>query len=137
LPEALKLLRASLSSSVVAHPEGRRPFSISIPLILSSEEAFLILWRISFNPGAAVTVIFIRSIPAYGLLLPLSGIGTPAFRTSIEFSDIDAGFSPDIIIVLRVAISTTKKRKEVIIIPVIVASVYLRKFLIINIELIK
>jgi hypothetical protein len=77
------------------------------------------------------------SNPAYGLVLPWSGIADPAFRTSIEFSDIEAGFSPEIIIVLRLASSMTKKRKDTIIIPVIVASVYFRKLFISIIALIK
>jgi hypothetical protein len=61
----------------------------------------------------------------------------PAFSTRIEFSEIAAGLSPDIAIVLMVASSIIKKRIEMIIIPVIVASVYFRKSFILEIALIK
>ncbi len=79
-----------------------------------------------------MTVIFIISIPEYGFLLPLSGMLTPAFSTSTELSVIDVVLSPDTIITLRLASITTMKRMDTIIIPVIVARTYFRKFFILS-----
>jgi hypothetical protein len=54
----------------------------------------------------------------------------PALRTRIDFSLIETDLSPDAMRALRLAIRTIRKRNEVIIIPVMVAKVYLRKFFI-------
>jgi hypothetical protein len=106
---------------VVAHPEGRGPFSMSIPFIFLSEEAFFMLSRISFNPAIGDRHIY--NISQQRILLPLSGMGMPVFRTSIEFSGTEAGFSPEATIALKPDIKITKKSMEASIIPVIVASV--------------
>jgi hypothetical protein len=54
----------------------------------------------------------------------------PVFRTRIEFSLMETGLSPDATRALRLASIMIKKRIEAIIIPVMVARVYLRKFFI-------
>jgi hypothetical protein len=77
-----------------------------------------------------VSVQLSRSIPESGFSFPLSGIGTPAFRTRIELLLIVTGLLPDETIALKLASITTKNRMDAIIIPVIVARVYLRKLLI-------
>ena len=65
-PLSLNFSRAFLISSVVAHPEGISPFSISMPFILLSRAALSMFCRISFNPGEGENVLFIKSIPAKG-----------------------------------------------------------------------
>jgi hypothetical protein len=103
-----------------------------MPLILLSVSAFSIFCNISFKPGDGAKVKLKRSIPARGFSFPLSGISTPAFRTRIEFSLIEAGLSPEATRALILASKTIKKRIEVIMIPVIVARVYLRKVFILK-----
>jgi hypothetical protein len=67
--------------------------------------------------------MFIKSNPAKGLGLVLSGIITPAFITSTELLVIETGLSPVATITLRLEIKTMKNSSEASIIPVIVASV--------------
>ena len=70
-----------------------------------------------------MNVILIISNPAHGLRLPLSGIGMPVLSTSTVLSVKATGLSPDAIMALRKASDIMKKRIEVKIMPVIVASV--------------
>jgi hypothetical protein len=57
----------------------------------------------------------------------------PALRTSTELSLIETGLFPEDTIAVRLASITTKNNIEAMIIPVIVASVYLRKLFILRI----
>jgi hypothetical protein len=64
-----------------------------------------------------------KSKPANGLGLPLSGIVTPVLSTRTEFSFIDTGLSPAATMMLKVPSMTKNIRTDAIIIPVIVAKV--------------
>ena len=64
-----------------------------------------------------------KSKPDHGFGFPLSGIGTPAFRTRIVLLLRVTGLFPDATITPRLVIVIINKRIEAIIIPVIVARV--------------
>jgi hypothetical protein len=70
-----------------------------------------------------VIVLLIKSKPAKGFGFPLSGIGTPDFRTRMELSLTETGLLPEATIMLRLPSIIKNIRNEAIIIPVIVAKV--------------
>ena len=84
----------------------------------------------SFIPGMGLRVKSIGSNVLKGSSMPLSGMVKPVFITNTEFLEIFTGLSDEATRALRLPSRIIKNRILAMIIPVIVASVCLRKLFI-------